>query len=88
MTAAWLGPHPSDRNRKAGAMSGNPIFMKWLRDHSLSHEMFLSVMEGRAPPRPYFPILPAEQQLSARLAYFLPPRYIGPGGGAEAGVLR
>ncbi len=88
MTAAWVGPHPNDRNRKAGAMPENPIFTKWLKEHSLTPEKFLSVVEGRCAPLPFFPVLPADQQLVARLAYFLPPRYTGRGGGAEAGVLR
>ncbi len=88
VTAAWVGPHPNDRNRKAGATVDNPIFTKWLREHSLTLEQFLCVVEGRAPPLPYFPVLPADQQLPARLAYFLPPRFTGRGGGAEAGVLR
>lgn len=88
VTAAWVGPHPNDRNRKAGAMVDNPIFSKWLREHSLTLDKFLSVVEGRAPPLPFFPVLPADQQLPARLAYFLPPRFTGRGGGADAGILR
>jgi hypothetical protein len=69
-------------------MPENPIFTKWLKEHSLTPEKFLSVVEGRCAPLPFFPVLPADQQLVARLAYFLPPRYTGRGGGAEAGVLR
>jgi hypothetical protein len=69
-------------------MPENPIFTKWLKEHSLTMEKFLSVVEGRCAPLPFFPVLPADQQLVARLAYFLPPRYTGRGGGAEAGVLR
>ena len=85
VTSAWIGPHPHEKNKESVAMAGNLYFVKWLKDHNLTVEEFHRVVRGEINPKPFFP-LPGECH-QARLASLLP-GHMGPGGGADAGILR
>ena len=56
VTAAWIGPHPHEKNKESMAMAGNPVFVKWLKDHSLTIDEFNKVVKGELGPKLFFPL--------------------------------
>ena len=56
VTAAWIGPHPNEKNKESMAMAGNPVFVKWLKDHSLTIDEFHKVIKGELRPKLFFPL--------------------------------
>ena len=67
-------------------MAGNPIFMKWLSNHNMTIELFMSVVAGTASPLAFFPLV-GEQQ-NAKVVCLLPGGQGKKGGGSETGILK
>ena len=44
--SAWIGPHPNEKNKESMAMAGNPVFVRWLKDHDLTIAEFDKVIKG------------------------------------------
>ena len=84
VTSAWIGPHPHEKNKEAAAMAGNPHFMKWLKDHGLTVDLFRQVIAGEAPMRPFFPLMGPQHQ--AKVAFLFPQS--SSKSGSDGGVLR
>ena len=84
VTAAWIGPHPHEKNKEAAAMAGNPHFMKWLKEHGLTVDLFRQVIAGEAPMRAFFPLMGPQHQ--AKLAFLFP--QTSSSSGSDGGVLR
>jgi len=82
VTSAWIGPHKSEKNKESVAMAGNPVFMKWLADHSLNIDEFHKVIKGEMNAKPFFPF--ASEPHQSRLANLL----YSAKGEADAGILR
>jgi len=85
VTAAWIGPHPHEKNKESMAMAGNPVFVKWLKDHSLTIDEFNKVVKGELGPKLFFPLSNVDTLHQARLVTLL---NSGKEEGADAGILR